>query len=115
MNQIDFIKDKIRKGTATVSEIGYAITQDRHLLFNMLMDNNLADVNVTLRTELGQRNNLPFAPNRKAIEQVINAYIIKNDIKSLQKILDEFDYNPKANNYTTHVGFIQQLKTLSDR
>jgi hypothetical protein len=64
---------------------------------------------------LGHRNNLPFVPNRKAVEQVINAYIMKNDVVALQKILDEFDYNPKANNYTTHLGFIQQLKTLSDK
>ena len=107
---VEEIKTKIRQRTATIQEIAWAIPQDRYLLFNSLMDNNLNDVNVTLRTDLGNDKILPVRPDRKAMEAVIDAYIRSDDKQALQTILDEFDYNPEADNYTTKLSFIQTLK-----
>ncbi|MES2134491.1 MAG: hypothetical protein V4506_19245 [Bacteroidota bacterium] len=107
---VNDVKEKIRLGNATIGEIAWGASQDKYLLMNTLMDNNLADVNVTLRTELGNDKILDFAPNRSQIQAVIQGYIESNNDKSLQTIIDEFDYDPKANNYTTKLAFLQNLQ-----
>lgn len=103
MSNVELVKQKIRLGTAKVSEIAQAIMQDQYLLFNALMDNNLEDVNVTLRMDLGNTKNLPVVADRRAMTAVISSYIQSSNQKALQKIINEFDFNPKANNYTVKV------------
>lgn len=109
---VEAIKAKIRaKQPVSPEEMAKGILSDKFLLFNFLLDNNLADVNQALRLNLKQTF-LPFAPSRLAIEQVIKSYIEKNDVASLNVLLREFDYNPNANNYTTHPELKNALKFL---
>lgn len=109
---VQAIKAKLQaKKPVSPQEMAHGILNDRFLLFNFLMDNNLADVNQALRLNLNN-DFLPFAPSRPAIEQVIKAYIEKNDVAALNTLLREFDYNPNANNYTTNPELKKQLKFL---
>jgi hypothetical protein len=103
MNEVEIIKQKVRLGTATISDLVKAISKDQYMLFNALMDNNLEDVNVTLRMDLGNAKNLPVVADRRAMTAVISSYIQSSNQKALQKIIDEFDFNPKAGNYTVKV------------
>jgi hypothetical protein len=106
------IKNNIRKGNpVSHAELAWAIGQDKHMLFNMLMDNNLASVNKALRIDLNQKY-LSFAPDRKAIEAVVNAYIVKNDLDSLNVILRDFEADPNAANYTGEPAFLLNLKSV---
>ncbi len=109
MNLQDIKKRILAKQPVTAQEIAWAATQDKYVLFNTLLDNNLADVNYALRINLKNKF-LPFVPDRKAIEGVLSSYIEKGDHASLQTVLDEFDFNPNANNYTTNQEFLQHLK-----
>lgn len=106
---VDVIKEKIRNGKATLADLANGIRQDKYLLYNFLLDNNLNDVNVTLRTNLGYDKELPFVADRKKIEIIIDGFIRNNNNKALQTILNEFDFNPKANNYTTNPKFLAAL------
>jgi hypothetical protein len=113
---LDVIKNKMKFGTATISEIAAAARQDQYILFNALLDNNLEDVNVALRTKLGNERNLPFAANRRAIEKVISGYIETRNGKAIQTIIDEFDFNPNAKNYTVKVlPLVSQPDSLAAR
>lgn len=88
-----------------------AIAMDKELLFGFLLDNNLVNINHTLRMILKQEY-LPFIPDRKAIEGAINLMIAKNDLMALNTILQNFDYNAKAGNYTIDPDLLIMLKPL---
>lgn len=103
------LKYKILAQKASISELAEGAKSDTYLFFNALMDNNLNDVNVTLRRDLGYSKVLPFEANRKKIEGIIDSFIQSNDKEKLQVIIDKFDYNPTANNYTTHPGFVASV------
>lgn len=105
------IKEKIRNGSVTIDELAAGILNDKHLLFNYLMDNNLADINQTLRLTLGRRY-LPFAADRKAIEHDINVAIVKNDTETLDTIIREFDRDKTNPNYTNDPRLLAKLKIL---
>ena len=111
MPTIQEIKEKIRTGTATIDEVAAGILNDKYLLFNFLMDNNLADINQTIRLTMGRRD-LPFAPNRAAIEREIHAAIQKNDTAFLNTIIREFDRDKTNPNYTNNPELLTKLKFL---
>lgn len=103
------VKLKIANGLpANKEEHAAAILNSRHLLFNFLMDNNLQNIAVTLKSKLGEP--LDFRPSREQIEAVIKMYIAKGEYRKLQTILDNFKKNENANNYTTDPEFLATLK-----
>jgi len=102
------LKEMIKSRRAPLGELGQGARKDPYLLYNFLMDNNLQDVNKTLREDLGNKD-LPFVADRKKIEFIIDGYIRAGNNKALQKILDEFDFNPDANNYTTRPEFLNSF------
>lgn len=111
MASITEIKQKIRSGNVTLDELALGILNDKHLLFNYLMDNNLAHVNQTLRLMLGKRY-LPFAADRKAIEHEIDMAIAKDDRATMQAIIDDFVRDRSNPNYTNDPKLLAKLKFL---
>ncbi len=105
---VDAIKQNIQRGKASLLDVAQGIRNDRFLLFNFFMDNNPEDVNVTLREDLGNKD-LPLRPSRKSMETIISGYLQTDNTKALQKIINEFDYDPNATNYTTNPKFLQVL------
>lgn len=109
MHKVDVIKEKLRKGIKpNPDQMGYLIANDRHAFFNWMLDNNLIDVNKALRVQLGN-DFLPFTPNRKKMEGVIDSYIRSGNTEALQTIINEFDYDPAKGNYTTDQNLINAI------
>jgi hypothetical protein len=108
---INQVKDKIRtqNGELTTEELTTGIANSRHLLFNFLLDNNMASVVSTMKVDL--RENIDFEPKRETVEAVLAGYIAKEEYGKLQRILDNFKFNKTANNYTTNKEVLKLLKS----
>jgi hypothetical protein len=107
---INQVKDKIRtqNGELTTEELTTGIANSRHLLFNFLLDNNMASIVSTMKVDL--RENIDFEPKRETVEAVLAGYIAKEEYGKLQRILDNFKFNKTANNYTTNKEVLKLLK-----
>lgn len=74
------------------------------------INNNLANVNDTLRHENGF--NLPFTPDKKQIEAQADLLFAKGHEGALQDVMNKFVFNPSANNWTTDPELVSALKKL---
>lgn len=107
---VNAVKDKIRtnNGEITVEDLTTGIANSRHLLFNFLMDNNLKSIVSTMKVDL--RENIEFEPKRETVEAILAGYISKGEYGKLQKILDSFEFNKQASNYTTDKEILKLLQ-----
>lgn len=106
---VNQVKDKIKNNSGELSteDLTTGIASSRHLLFNFLMDNNLNNIAATIRTKM--REKMDLIPSRAQVEFILSGYISKNEYGKLQQILNDFKFNPDANNYTANPEILNKL------
>lgn len=109
VEKVNEVKTKIatNNGDLTTDDLTTGVANSRHLLFNFLMDNNLPNLNVTLKNDIDEPVDL--SPNRTQIETIIAGYILKNEMGKLNLLIQNFKFNAQAKNYTMNKEVLTKL------
>lgn len=109
-NKYDDITWRIRNGgKVTAQEIIDLINYDHAEMFDLMIANNPANVNETLKYRIGI-SSMPFAPDAAKIHSQVQVMIAKKDTTDLQMIMDNFRFNPGAKNFSTNPQLVQMLQ-----
>lgn len=108
-NHADIIWRIQNKAAITPQELANLIAGDEITRLVFMVANNPANVNNTLRHERGYEN-LPFAPSQKELIGLIDMLHKKGDEAALQHIINNFQYNHDAGNWTTAPALVECLK-----
>jgi hypothetical protein len=83
------------KGKLTDAERAFLIANNIHAFWAFLIGNNPGNINDTLMHQMGY-DYLTFEPNKKAMGNIIEKMIEKNETDNLNKILSAFKFNPNV-------------------
>lgn len=100
-----------RHQKVSAAELAALLLHDQAEMLDIMVINNPANVNHTLRHIVGMRA-LPFQPDVKKLLGQINGMVLKNDTTDLQKVVDNFKFDPKANNFTTEPSLVEELMKI---
>lgn len=107
---LEDIMFRIRNGAAvSPDEWAAVLQQDHSALLDFMALNNPGNVTKTLKYELGYHE-LPFFPNPQACVAQIEVLKKTNSLDKLQKVYDNFKYNPFAENWTSNEDLRAELK-----
>ncbi len=90
--QLEDIKNRLRNGifVSPAENVAY-IRGDSEALLAFLIENNPGNVNQTLR-KLGY-SHLGYLPNKTALSRQLQIFVDKNDVNSINEILNNFNLN----------------------
>jgi len=109
-NHSDILWRLHNKAHVTAEEKAAFLAAHPEAFFGYMVDNNINNVNNTLRHEKGYEQ-LPYNPDKKQIVGQIQMLFAKNNQSILQDIVNSYVFNPNANNWTTDAELVRNLKT----